>query len=286
MRGRQQAALVAFILSWIPLLGWVAVIIMALVTLRKGAKAGAVILAVVLIPDLWAMIAHGHVGLVFVNVLYGSVLVYAAAVMLRTWPSWSMLLQVVTLFGIASVLMLHLVVPDMQAWWVKYYQHLLAMMAKAGQDLGNLKVAFAKQGVLEFVAKLSTGLVLASALAGSLLNLVLARWWQGILFNPGGLRVELYQICLHPAWCIGLIAVILAAWGGLNIAWDILPLVILPFLPAALSLVHAVFSKHSKAWVWLLVFYIALILLSPSSVIFLVLVAGLDSFYNIRARIA
>lgn len=292
LSGRWQAALAALILTLLPLVGWIGIMVMALVTLRKGPKEGAVVLFAVMLPDLvWALMGHPQ-GLID-NVVYGSLLVYAAAVVLRTWPSWTLVLEISTALGVLGVLIAHLFVTDINAWWMHYFQQVLtetgtlintAGSAQAKQNWVLYKGALEQPGILEFLAKLATGMFIAFNIFGSLLNLVLARLWQASLFNPGGLRKELYQVRLHAVCIVALFLVVVATWLGMNLAWDLLPLLLLPFFSAGISLVHAAAATRIRGWLWLAIFYFSLIMLWPYSGMFLVLLVAFDSLYDIRAR--
>ncbi len=292
LRGRWHAVLIAFALTFIPLLSWLGAVIMGLVTLRKGPKEGGMVALAISLPAIvWAFLGHPQVLLG--NVLYGSLLVYIAALCLRILPSWRIVLQVTVLMGIAGVLVTHLVIHDVVVAWIHYYQQLAKtagqLLGSAGLEQGRenwrmLKAALEQPYVVQTMAKMSTGIFIAFNILGSLLNLVIARLWQAALYNPGGLRRELLIIRLHSAWIGVWLIDLLGIWGHVNLAWDILPLLFLLFLPAGLSVVHASLAKRSKPWFWIISFYAVLILLSPYSVIALILVAVLDSVVDLRQR--
>ena len=50
MRGRRQAVIVGLLFTILPLFGWVSNVIVSLVTLRKGAKEGAIVLLWIILP--------------------------------------------------------------------------------------------------------------------------------------------------------------------------------------------------------------------------------------------
>lgn len=293
LSGRWQAVFAALILTLLPLVGWIGTMILGLVTLRKGPREGAVILFAVMLPDLiWAFMGYPQV--LVSNVIYGSVLVYLAALVLRVWASWALVLEISAVLGLLGVLLAHLVSKDINAWWMHFYQQLLVQITEllklvsAGewkQVLTFYKEALEQPGVLPFLAKLSTGLSIAFNILGSLVNLVLARLWQASLFNPGGLRKELYQIRLHPVCVVVLFVCVFGLALGLNLAWDLLPVVLLVFFSAAISLVHSAAATRIRVWLWLTIFYFSLIMLWPYSAMFLVLLVAFDSLFDMRTRI-
>ncbi len=294
LRGRLQAAAMALIFGFIPLLGWVSVVILALVTLRKGALEGALVLIWAVIPDIvWAAMGN-HMVLVY-GIVCGSFFVWLMACVLRYTVSWGMVLKATAIFGIIGVIAVHLFVDDISAYWVAQYHSYYQELVKAANESGALTAndqarmnAFAsamqQQGVVQFMANVSTGVIGAFLLVGSLFNLFLGRWWQAVLFNPEGLRSELYTIRMnYIAACVLLVSTFVA-YLGWKWLYDLVPLMLVPFFAAGISLVHNIVSK-SKMWLFLLiVFYGGLIILSPYSLGVLLVAALVDSFFDLRRR--
>ncbi|MEZ5581549.1 MAG: hypothetical protein R3F37_01040 [Candidatus Competibacteraceae bacterium] len=52
------------------------------------------------------------------------------------------------------------------------------------------------QQLLDYLAPMVVGLIFANGLASLLCGLLLGRWWQALLFNPGGFSREFHELRL------------------------------------------------------------------------------------------
>lgn len=297
LEGRQRAAMMALLFSFMPFLGWISAVIIGLITLRKGPLEGLWIV-------LWASIADivaaclGYPDALLFGILGGSVFVWFISWVLWLTTSWTSVLEASLLVGVLTIIILHLVFPDIEAWWVTKYQSVISKSYKdvtwLAQSFGfnNEKdwSAFVKaikdSDVLLTIARVSTGTLLAFILGIRLIKLVLARWWQAMLFNPTGLRPELYNIRLSYIASLAFIVVIFGAFLGFDTAFDMLPVFILVFLLAGLSLLHLLSSKFKWGLVCLFIVYFLLVILTPYCMITLITIALIDSMANLRQRIS
>ncbi|GIX30748.1 MAG: hypothetical protein KatS3mg124_1220 [Porticoccaceae bacterium] len=145
----------------------------------------------------------------------------------------------------------------------------LLLALSAGAVGAEVRVSFAV-GFLAWLAALH-----------ALVGLLVARWCQAVLYNPGGFRREIHALRLHPAVAATLAAAIAGAHlSGPEFApWA--SLAGIPLLLAAIGLVHhAVAALHGGVG-WLCLFYGALVLVGPLTLV-LALVGFLDSFVNFR----
>ena len=115
----------------------------------------------------------------------------------------------------------------------------------------------------------------AVLLLGNLFSLLVARWAQALLYHPDGLRQELYNIRLGVVAVAVLGLIVLGSMGGVAAAIDSLPVILLIFVVAGLSLVHAFFAAINQK-LWLVVFYGLLVVLFPYMIGLLVILALLD----------
>jgi hypothetical protein len=115
-------------------------------------------------------------------------------------------------------------------------------------------------------------------------GLVLARWWQATLYNPGGFRSEFHELRLPPVMALGLLAAAIGitAIGGDYAFWALIFTV--PLGIAGLALVHGVVGRMQWGRGALVGVYLALLLIGWAKFI-LLLMALVDSFVNIRARL-
>ena len=118
MRDRMRAVLVALLFTAIPLFGWVADAIVALVTLRKGTREGALVLIWVILPGT-VLGLMGYPQVLFYGVLGGTVTTYLGRCSVKALRIWAILLQVGAIVGIIAVVLVHILVPDIAQSWSK-----------------------------------------------------------------------------------------------------------------------------------------------------------------------
>lgn len=280
MRGRKQAIIAAFIFAWIPLFGWMADVITCFVTLRKGPKEGLAILPWSLLPNI-VYASLGSSNLMMVTVVYSligtSVASYLLAILLRETNSWSIVLEIAGLLGIITVVVVHIVNPNIAMHWIASLNN---YVKASGGDLTQLNTP-ETQDAIKLMASIIVGLQMVALIIGDLFNLFLARYMQSLLYNPGAVQEELRSIRLSiTTVVIALIVVGLASFGKIGFAVDSMPIVLLIFVLAGTSLVHYFLAKGKAHLLWYVIYYCALFFILP----FIVGLATLDSWRNFRQR--
>lgn len=296
LQSRVQAMAVAFLIAFIPLIGSISILIAALVTLRKGTVEGLYVLIASTAPYIISYYVAApppeEVSMLFwvLGILIiSNVLTWILAVVLRQFSNWSITLEVSALLGIVTIAIVHLVYPDIQSWWVS---QLTPYFAKTADSLNKLNMdadnpVMSKELQAQTVAVLksyATGFLMVSVLFNALIQLVVARWWQAIMYNPGGLRKELYQIRLSHVSGVVFVAVFLLSLLGNELTLDILPVLVATFCVAGLSLIHNLLSLSKVGWVWLIVIYVGIVYLFPLSIIVVSIIALLDTGIDFRKR--
>jgi hypothetical protein len=273
MRGPLQASGVAALTTAIPLLFWVGAAVVGLVILRLGIRQGLNVGLWALLPALsWSWFGQDPTALV---VLLEVMLMTA---LLRMTSSWDKALCGGTFLAIVTGLVLPQLYPGLMdilvQTGVQFYQQYNADVAQA---LGSNLESVIRQTMSASMA----GTYLALAIGMTLL----ARGWQAALYNPGGLRTEFHGLRLSPIFAVVFaITMVIGPVLGLNtvlLAWAAGT----PLFLAGLALVHGVVALKKLSRQWLVMFYIALVLLGPSLMILLVVLAFVDSWLNIRGRI-
>lgn len=284
MRGRREAITLAVLSSLLPYIGWIGIVILCLVTLRKGVKEGFLVLIAITVPSIvvGGLVLKNY-QVLLQSVLFGSVLTWFLAVVLRKTVSWQAVLNVVALMGMAGVLVFHLFVPNTQQYWLDFLQSVLGSSGGAITRL-NIDQA-ALSGLVQSIAASFTGIQATILLFNGVLNLLIARWLQARLYNPGGFAQELRNIRLNWFLAILLLVVFLVAMIKLNIAQDLLPVILLPYAVIGLSLVHYMANKVKFAWFALIGFYLLLIFLFPYMLALLILAVLVDLGLNFRKRV-
>lgn len=268
MSGRWQAAVIAFI--GIPLISPAS---LGLVTLRRGAFDGAWIAAALIFPALlWLFM--GVVWWAFLlSTLLSSVLMYAAAVVLRESRSWPLVLVVV---AVVSTFGAYLIV-----WSVDLRADMMHM-ADYMQMTEIEKVDFEKAVDKLLEHNIAAPIIALSVGVGVILSLLIARWWQAQLYNPGGFREEFHGLRMD----LRLVAVTVVLAVGLmqvpNAGGGIL-IVMLPLFFTGLGFVHWWAGQRKFAWLPWIVYLGMLLSLWVSTT--LVTVGLMDSIFNLRNRV-
>jgi len=250
------------------------------VTLRKGSKEGFIILLCTTIPSI-VMAAFGYSTAIIYGVLFGSVISWILASVLRETRSWSTVIQVGGFIAIMAVLGVHLFFPNITAYWLEIFK-------KTYIDAENafaLKVTAEQlKTIIQWMAKMATGVQAVALLFMAIFNVLIARWWQSLLYNPGGLANELLNLRLKYAAVLATLAICGFAMAGFDIAWDLLPIVLGLFFIVGLSVIHSLALMSKAMWFILIGYYIFLIFLFPYMGVLTVVMGVLDTFIDFRQR--
>ena len=287
MRGRSQAALVAAVFAILsllfPLTGMLSSATLALATLRQGPVEGLLVgLFAGLASGLFAFAALGSPmpALGFALALW--LPVWALAVLLRNSGSPALTVTTAGLMGLAILIGLKVGVADPAAYWAE----LLEPVRKGLIEGGILTDAEGQALILE-VARWMTGAFAATFYFQALLALFLGRWWQSLLYNPGGFCAEFRDLRLGKG--LGVLGLALMAFilvkGENQWAADLLILITPLFLLQGLALIHWLVKAMQANRGWLIGLYALFLLALPHAQ---VLTAGLglaDIWVNVRAKV-
>lgn len=291
LQSRLQAMGVAFLCAYIPLLGSLGIIIAGLVTLRRGALEGLCVAIAASLPYAIKLytVSTSQSDMIIVELLLNIAsngLVWLFAVMLRRYNNWGMLLEHSILLGIIIVGFVHLFYPEVQVWWNKQLTIYATKTAAVMSGVSNASPLDPRQAnVIKLVTSYATGLFVVSILFNVMLQLVLARWWQAVMFNPGGLRSELRQIRLSHVMGVLFIVAFVLAWLGSSTVMDMMPLLFAAFGAAGLSFMHYYLATVKNTLAWLVILYLLLIWIFPLSVMLLAVIALFDVWMDLRNRL-
>lgn len=287
LQARLQAMAIAFVLACIPLVGvTISVLIAGLVTLRKGSFEGALVFIAATLPSVYFM----HSSVILLGIMLASnVLMWVFAVVLREYNNWNFILELAILIGVLFISGVHIFNPDIQVWWqaqlMAYFKTLSMMDVFGGAGLSPKDMQIQMTALVNQYAVYATGLVVACVFFNSLLQLVLARWWQAFMFNPGGLRKELHQIRLsHIAGIVFILGLIFSYFGN-NLSLDSMPILYVIFCAAGLSVLHSVVAFTNMAWLLLAFIYVGLILFPQLSIMVVAFIGLLDTWLDFRKRL-
>ena len=274
MRGRMQAALVAFCGNLVPLISPAAV---ALVGLRKGWKDSLLIALWALLPSLIMFYVSDLNPLVVMASITGVVMVVVAAEVLKASISWRHTLMVVSAgSGTLAILLSVLFGAELTS----LQQSLAKVFAEMQSGQGAQKSVGFVPGETFIV-----GLIGYIVALNVVLGLILARWWQALLYNPGGFRTEFHQLRLGSKEALILLAVVVFCQFGSAEYFSWAELFGLPLLMSGIALVYYTVATRKMGGHWLVIFYVGLVTIAPLS-LGLVVIGFVDSFMNFRPRLA
>ena len=272
MRGRMQACLVGVFGSLLP---FVSVSTIGLVTLRKGAAEGFIVSLWVILPLLLSYMFSASSP--FMAVVSGVALINMALVANahRVTAEWNFSLGIATLSGVVLVCLAGLL---FQAEMNDFVNELEEMLATASEQSGQTMLVLTRNGFLAFVAWV--------VIFNTVIGLVLSRWWQALLYNPGGFQEEFQMLRLSPKLSLVCLSIFIAglALGGNYQLW--LRLASIPLLIGGLAIVHYVVQHKGFGRQVLVVMYVGLFLFGPVLMVLLGALGAADSVMNFRTRLA
>ncbi|MBV7478130.1 hypothetical protein [Pseudomonas sp. PDM31] len=278
MRGRMQATLVVAGCAALPLLYWLGAAAGCLVLLRRGLKDALGVLALGLLPALiWWLYSDDPRALL---VLLGSA---SLALVLRASESWNRVLLVSIAMGVVFAVVLGTAfAPQIEM----LAQALIKVMPSLLGDVYQKLSVDEQAHFASLIAPVLTGLIAALLQIVSLLSLLVGRYWQALLYNPGGFGREFraIRIPLVPAMLL-LACMLLGPNFGPQMAM-LTPLCSVPLVFAGLALIHGLVAQKRLARFWLVGLYVTLLLFMQLIYPLLVVLAIVDSLIDFRGRLA
>ncbi len=275
MRGRMQATLVVVVSAALPLLFWLSAAASSLVLLRRGPRDAVGILAWAVLPALvWWHFGDPRVLLVMLGTL-------SLALLLRAGWSWVRVLLVSIALGLVYGVTLGAVFSQPINELAAELHKLMPQMFDGVYQQMSVDEQTRLQAL---VAPVLTGLMAALLQIVSLLCLMLGRYWQAALYNPGGFGLEFRALRLPPALALGLLAVIVLGTNlGLELAM-LTPLCSVPLAFAGVALLHGLAAAGRLSRFWLVGLYVSLLLFLQLIYPLLVVLAIVDSLIDFRGR--
>ena len=278
MRGRKEATLAVAIAAAIPLLFWFSAAAVALVVLRRGLSEALPILAWGLLPALvWAVVGD----LTPLLVIAGSA---GLAVVLRQHNDWVRVILLAVPLGVVFALALLAALSEpLHALAGNFREMLPDMLQQMGVQLNETDMAALLSRLDELMIPVLGGVLGAMHMLMALVSLMIGRYWQAGLFNPGGFRQEFHQLRLPALASIGLLVVVVMApqWPSLAL---LSPVASVPLLLAGLALLHGVVGAKNLGKGWLIGMYLLLVLFARFAYPLIMFLAFVDSLFDFRSR--
>jgi|GEM_PF-2466508 len=277
LENKQQAILCAVAFSILPFASWLSVALVALVTLRKGAKYGFEVLLPALVFHSVPLMMLVPLDSVLINTLITYIPCFIAALVLRKTVSLQMVSGALFLQILALTAFVQAVAPNFILNQFEQFKSIL-LQYQDYQVLFNSST----EGINTLIlAQLFFGIQILSVILSTVVSLMCARSVQAKLFMPGAFRDELLAFRSGKIAFLLLLGVSIAAYFQIAIAITLLPFVLSYFAVSGFGLAYFILAR--KRQVRIAVLLILLILLKPTFVLFAYLVLGTsDSLVNFR----
>lgn len=273
MRGRWQALAVAVLGSGSLLFGWISAAAIALVTLRKGTASGGWLVLWAMLPAAIVAAMSGDMGSVMLLLV-----AFCLSVILRETVSLPLaLITSVPLAMLGGLALIALNGPFLEDLVATFNQALRQLEQDMTSDQQG-ELAFTSLAVPQVGALLAIGNTVVAVLA-----VLLGRYWQALLYNPGGFGEEFRALRLPQGAVVSLVALGTVLWlqGDEWRVWS--AVAVMPLTVVGFALVHAYAAHTDKGVTWLTLMYTLWIVLDPIKWVWLGFVMA-DVFVDFRAR--
>ena len=287
LKGHSQAALVAASMAMLGLLmppvAWLSGAAVALVTLVNGHRSGLLVTAIAGIATAvlaWMILSMPLLAVYYVLLVWLPVVM--VAVVLRQTVSLVFSLQLIAGISLLGVVIVYSFFPDFGELWRPALNQMAEQLLEQSPDTldsGQL------QRVIDQIVGLLPGFFASSFMIGVMLSLYLARWWQAVLYNPGGFGKEFRAIDLGKAAALIAVAIAVAAsLAGMDMFNAMLVVVFALYLNQGVAVLHAIFAGRQLSAVWLFLVYLFMLFV-PHTVVLLALAGLADTWIDFRRRL-
>jgi hypothetical protein len=286
LKGQSQAALVTASLAILGLLVtpavWISSAAVALVTLVYGPQRGLIVIGLSLLgAALFAYLIFAVPQVAVIFVLLTWLPVWMIAVILRQTVSMAYSLQILTVISLLVVVVIYALFPDFGEYWREPLDHMVTQLAQQSEDFSLAELQRTENLIIDFLP----GLFASSIMFGTMLSLFLARWWQAVIYNPGGFAKEFQSLNLGKISAFIALAITLLAIMVNNVfAFALVTVVFVLYLIQGVSLLHAGIKIRQVHAAWLFAVYLIMFFI-PHLVLLLVIAGMIDPWLDIRQRI-
>lgn len=288
LKGQSQAALVIATTALLAIIlmpfSWLSAGALTLVVLHLGKEAAFRIIAIAGLATVvlgWFLLGTPTVA--FINILFLWLPTGLIAYSLRQTVSLALSIQILSLLGLGSVLVMYLMFPAMGETWSKAFLELLKpAIEQSGAQIEQAHL----DNLMYWFARAVPGLLAVVMVFNVLMGLFIGRWWQAALFNPKGFSREFNELRLGKVFA-SVTALLLIANAFIDNDWvlgSMLMMVALTLVQGT-AVMHGVIDRKQLSRSWLFGFYVLLILI-PQVTVILAIVGLLDAWVDIRKQIS
>ncbi|MDX1352242.1 MAG: hypothetical protein R3254_04465 [Thiomicrorhabdus sp.] len=284
MKGPMQATIAAVLFSALSVFlapfGILVGAIIALVTLRIDVTEGFKTL-------VWSVVSHTALTLMISGSYFPAVIsileymlpVWLMAVVLRQTNSLALALQFAMILVGLGIVLFYLTVPSPAEWWLTLFNQYVAPMLEASQ------ISYNKE-IIPNLAEMVTMLMAVFMIILWFSILVVARWWQSELYNPGRFKTDFYELALprttaYMAIALAVIGLISGTQPGL--VYDLSGIIIAGLMFQGLAIAHQTVAIKQLNSAWLVGLYV-LLFLFPQAMLVLATIGLVDNWVDFRNR--
>lgn len=279
LKGRLQAIGVTSVMTFVslmlpPLAYLLSGIPVSLVSLRRGPVFGVqVILGSLLMVMGMALLLNIKPQIATAFALEIWIPLWLCAIVLRKTESHGNLVFLAVMFGILYVIVSHIMIGDVSEWW------------RNNLETGIIKalpadMASEYETVVQQLAPYMNGMLAGSLLVSIVLTILLARWWQSLLFNPGGFKTEFYALRMPRVLLLGVfLGIVLILMDKAKpgaMAFDMLLVLIFAYFFQGMAATHRIMAEKGLPRIWLLLLYVFLLI--PQVGLFVACLGMIDSW--------
>ena len=271
LRGRVQALIVALVGSFFPLVSSATV---GLVALCKGSKEGFLLFLWASLP-LVVMQQVGSENMLLTAVSVASLGIMVIAASLHSlYASWQWTLIATVVVAIICVALFGFLMAADVTQLLVVAQQMFETMQSSDAPVASV-----------ISEPLVLGLVAVILAVGCVMSLMIARWWQSAVYNPGGFQEEFHGFTISSKVAVILLATFLIGRlipEGYQLWAD---LALLPFLIAGIALFHSTVKLFGLGSQWVAFLYVGLIFMGKPVTLVLVGLGLAESLIDLRSRL-
>ncbi|MCW8964503.1 MAG: hypothetical protein OQL16_11960 [Gammaproteobacteria bacterium] len=257
---------------------------LGLVTMRRGSREGLLILlgCIALLGSMTLLSAQPiRLDLIVLTFFWLTAWIIAMVYRLMSTPAW--MINAAGVIGLGCVAAFYLLVSDPGAFWLvlldQYLRPLFVeqQLLQSSADLDKLMMT---------LAQVLTGGLAAMVCVVLITGMLLARWWQALLYNPGGFRQEFYALRLGHVTALVMMALLaVSLFGQHALSTDMVTVLWLLFFFQGLAVVHSLIGMTGMGVGWLVSLYLLLAIV-PNYASPVISGLGLvDTWFDFRRRV-
>jgi hypothetical protein len=264
----------------LPFTGWMAASVIALITLKKGLKTGGLLLIAAFFANFFMLKTSLPLNAAVVGALLSYMPCYLAAGTLYITRSWRTVACMLFLMALSALCILQTMAPEFITQQYIVVCNLLAQLQLGDAFLALSKGASAAEQTI--FANYLIGAQAAGVVLSSLISLAIARFIQAKLYYPGGFKLEMRALRGMKVDLVLLITILFAAKQHYLLAIDVLPIVLLFFFIAGLSLWFDCMATRRNLFAPMLIASVVLGFFPQIMLPVYVLFGSLDTLFNFR----